>query len=137
MEEMKKEAEAATEVEKAIVEKGRATLLVEFDFDKAVVKPKYYKPIEELSDVMNKYPDLKIVVEGHTDNIGTAKYNEGLSQRRAEAIKEVMVKKFQVDETRIKAKGYGLSQPIASNATREGRQRNRRVEAAVEYFIKK
>ena len=56
---------------------------------------------------------------------------------RAEAIKEVMVKKFKIDAARIKAKGYGLSKPIASNATKEGRQQNRRVEAAVEYMIKK
>jgi OOP family OmpA-OmpF porin len=137
MEEMKKEAEAATEVEKAIVEKGRATLLVEFDFDKAVVKPKYDQEIEKLSNVMKKYPDLDIVVEGHTDNIGTKQYNERLSQRRADAIREVMVKKFGIDAARIKAKGYGLSNPIASNATKAGRQQNRRVEAAVEYTKQK
>jgi OOP family OmpA-OmpF porin len=137
MEEMKKEAEAATEVEKAIVEKGRATLLVEFDFDKAVVKPKYDQEIEKLANVMKKYPDLDIVVEGHTDNIGTKQYNERLSQRRADAIREVMVKKFGIDAARIKAKGYGLSNPIASNATKAGRQQNRRVEAAVEYTKQK
>lgn len=133
VEEMKKAPEAATEVEQKLKEKGRVTLLVEFDFDKAVVKPQYHKEIEKVTDVMKKYPDLNIVVEGHTDNIGTKKYNEGLSQRRAEAIREVMVKKFGIDSSRIKAMGYGFSRPIASNATREGRQHNRRVEAAVEY----
>jgi hypothetical protein len=86
---------------------------------------------------MKKYPDLNIVVEGHTCNIGPAKYNEKLSQRRAEAIKEVLVKKFNINAARIKAKGYGLSKPIASNATKEGRQQNRRVEAAVDYMVKK
>jgi OOP family OmpA-OmpF porin len=137
MEEMKKEAEAATEVEKAIVEKGRAKLLVEFDFDKAVVKPVYDKEIEKLANVMKKYPDLNIVVEGHTDSIGTKQYNERLSQRRADAIKEVMVKKFGIDTARIKAIGYGFAKPVASNKTKEGRQLNRRVEAAVEYVKKK
>jgi OOP family OmpA-OmpF porin len=139
MEEMKKapEAAAASEMEQKIIEKGRATLLVEFDFNKAVVKPKYDKEIEKLTDVLKKYPDMNIVVEGHTDSIGGKPYNEKLSQRRAEAIKEVMVKKFKIDSTRIKAKGYGLSKPIASNATKEGRQQNRRVEAAVEYTKKK
>jgi OOP family OmpA-OmpF porin len=137
MEEMKKEAEAATEIEKGIIEKGRATLLVEFDFDKAVVKPKYYQEIEKLTNVMKKYTDLEIIVEGHTDSIGTKQYNEKLSQRRAEAIREVMVKKFGIDAARIQAKGYGLSKPIASNKTKEGRQQNRRVEAAVEYIKKK
>jgi OOP family OmpA-OmpF porin len=137
MEEMKKAPAAATEVEQKLIEKGRAKLLVEFDFNKAVVKPKYYKEIENLTDVMKKYPALNIVVEGHTDNVGGKQYNEKLSQKRSEAIRETMVKKFNIDSTRIKAKGYGLSKPIASNATKEGRQQNRRVEAAVEYTINK
>lgn len=139
MEEMKKapEAAAATEMEQKILEKGRVTLLVEFDFNKAVVKPKYDKEIEKLTDIMKKYPDMNIVVEGHTDNIGGKQYNEKLSQRRAEAIKEVMVKKFKIDAAKIKAKGYGFSKPIAKNTTKEGRQQNRRVEAAAEYIKKK
>jgi OOP family OmpA-OmpF porin len=137
VQEMKKAPEAQTAMEKDIVEKGRATLLVEFDFNKAVVKPKYYKPIEELSDVMKKHPDLNIVVEGHTDSVGDAKYNKKLSQKRAEAIKAVMVKKFQIDEKRVVPKGYGEDKPIASNKTKEGRQKNRRVEAAVDYIIQK
>lgn len=137
MEEMKKAPAAATEVEQKIIEKGRAKLLVEFDFNKAVVRPKYYKEIENLADVMKKYPDLNIVVEGHTDNIGGKQYNEKLSQKRAEAIRDTMVKKFNIASTRVKAKGYGLSKPIATNSTKEGRQQNRRVEAAVEYMIKK
>jgi OOP family OmpA-OmpF porin len=137
MKEVKKAAEAATEVEQKIIEKGRANLLVKFDFDKAVIKPNYHKEIENLADVMKKYPDLHIVVEGHTCNIGGKQYNENLSQQRAEAIKEIMVNKFNIDSTRIEVKGYGLSRPIASNATREGRQQNRRAEAAVEFIISK
>jgi OOP family OmpA-OmpF porin len=124
------EKDAAAETERKILEKGRATLRVAFDFDKAVVKPKYMKEIEKVADIMKKYPGLNIVVEGHTCNMGPAKYNKKLSQRRAEAVKKVMVNKFKIDSTRIKTKGYGLTKPIASNATREGRQQNRRVEAA-------
>jgi OOP family OmpA-OmpF porin len=130
----KKEEKA---VDQKIIEKERVTLLVGFDFDKVVVKPAYLKEIEKVADVMKKYPDLNIVVEGHTCNLGPAKYNEKLSQRRAGAIKGVMVKKFKIDAARITAKGYGLSRPIASNATREGRQQNRRVEAAFEYIKQK
>lgn len=115
-------------IDQQISDKGRATLLVRFEFDSAVVKPMYHNEIGKLSDIMKKYPDMKIVVEGHTCNIGTAKYNEKLSQRRAQAIKEVLVKKFGIDAARIKAEGYGLTKPAASNATREGRQQNRRVE---------
>lgn len=136
MREMKQSAEAASELEQKIMEKGRAKLLVEFDFNKAVVKPKYHKEIEKLSDVMKKYPDLKIIVEGHTDNIGSKQYNEKLSQKRANAIRETMVKQFKIDAARIKAMGYGFAKPVASNKTKEGRQQNRRVEAAVEYMKK-
>jgi OOP family OmpA-OmpF porin len=134
---MKQGAEAATEIEQKLIEKGRAKLLVEFDFNKAVVKPKYHKEIEKLTDVMKKYPDLNIIVEGHTDNVGSKQYNERLSQKRAEAIKETMAKQFKLDSARIKAIGYGFAKPVASNKTKEGRQQNRRVEAAVEYMIKK
>jgi OOP family OmpA-OmpF porin len=137
MREMKQSAEAASELEQKLVEKGRAKLLVEFDFNKAVVKPKYLKEIEKLTDVMKKYPDMQIVVEGHTDNVGSKQYNEKLSQKRAEAIKETMAKQFKIGSTRIKAIGYGFAKPVASNKTKEGRQQNRRVEAAVEYMIKK
>ncbi|MDA8124261.1 MAG: OmpA family protein [Deltaproteobacteria bacterium] len=128
---------AASVVETAIVEKGRVTLNVEFDTNKTIVKPKYNAVIGELAAVMKKYPDLKIVVEGHTDNVGGAKYNEKLSQRRADAIKKVLTDKFGIEASRLNAKGYGLTKPIASNATKEGRQKNRRVEAAAEYTIKK
>lgn len=137
VEEMKKAPEAAATVEQKIIEKGRVELKVEFDHDKSIVKPQYNDNIEEVANVMKKYPDLKIVIEGHTDNVGTEKYNTGLSQRRAEAIKQVMVKKFNIDAKRIKTKGFGYSQAIGDNKTKEGRQSNRRVEAAVEYTVKK
>ena len=137
VEEMKKEPEAAATVEQRIVEKGRTTLNVEFDTGKAVVKNKYYKEIQNVADVMVKYPDLNIAVEGHTDNVGGKQYNLNLSQKRAEAIKKIMVTKFKIDPARVTAKGFGFSRPIASNANKEGRQKNRRVEAAVEYTYTK
>ncbi len=127
----------APEVKHKILEKGRATLDVEFDFDKAVVKEKYYKDIQGVAEVMKKNPDLKIVVEGHTDNVGGKQYNLNLSKKRAEAVKEVMVKKFNIGADRVKAEGFGFSKPIASNVTKEGRQKNRRVEAAVDYTYEK
>jgi OOP family OmpA-OmpF porin len=131
------EMKKAPEVKHKILEKGRATLDVEFDFDKAVVKEKYYKDIQGVAEVMKKHPDLKIVIEGHTDNVGGKKYNLNLSQKRAEAVKSVMVTKYNIDPSRITAKGFGFSKPIASNATKEGRQKNRRVEAAVDYTYEK
>ncbi|HYA14643.1 MAG TPA: OmpA family protein, partial [Syntrophales bacterium] len=115
-----KEMKKAAEVEKKILEKGRATLDVEFDTGKSVVKPKYYNTIKSVADVMKKNPDLKIVIEGHTDNVGGEKYNLNLSQKRAEAVKDVLVKKFNIDPSRLTAKGFGESKPIASNKTKEG-----------------
>ena len=137
VQEMKKAPEAVPTVEQKIIEKGRATINVEFDTGKAIVKPAYYKEIEGVADVLKKYPDLKIVVEGHTDNVGGEKYNLNLSQKRAEAVKAVMVNNFKIASDRITAKGFGFSNPLADNSTKEGRQQNRRVEAAVEYTVKK
>jgi OmpA-OmpF porin, OOP family len=128
---------ASSAMEAAIVEKGKVTLNVEFDFDKSVVKKKYYEKIAKLAVVMKKYPDLKIPLEGHTDNVGGLAYNEKLSQRRAGAVKKYLVEKLGIEASRLNAKGYGKIRPIASNATKEGRQKNRRVDAAAEFSIKK
>jgi len=133
VEEMKK----APEIEQNLLEKGRATLNVEFDFGKAVVKPKYYKDIQSIAEAMKKYPDMKIIVEGHTDNVGGKEYNLNLSQKRAEEVKKIMVTKFNIKPSRLTAKGFGYSKPIEHNATEEGRQKNRRVEVSIDNTIKK
>ncbi|MBW6487264.1 MAG: OmpA family protein [Syntrophobacterales bacterium] len=100
-------------------------------------KKQYHHEIGNLAEVMKKYPDLKITIEGHTDNTGGLDYNAKLSQRRAEAVKKYLVGKFGIDAYRLNEKGYGEIRPIESNATKAGRQKNRRVEAAAEYIIKK
>jgi len=119
-----------------IMEKGRQTLDVKFDFDKSTIKKGYYKDINSLVMVMKQYPDLNVVIEGHTDSVGKAAYNKKLSQQRANAVKKYMAENG-MDANRIKAKGFGMDKPIASNKTKEGRQKNRRVEAAVDYLIEK
>jgi OOP family OmpA-OmpF porin len=124
-------------VKPVIIEKGRQTLDVKFDFGKATIKKYYYKDIHALAKVMKQYPDLSIVIEGHTCNVGPAAYNKILSQRRAYAVKKFMVKKYGIDAKRLTTKGFGLNKPVASNATKEGRKKNRRAEAAVNYLIKK
>jgi OOP family OmpA-OmpF porin len=120
-----------------IIEKGRQTLDVEFDSNKSIIKKGYYKDIDDLAGIMKKYPDLNVVIEGHTDNVGKAAYNKKLSQERADAVKKYMVENGGIDANRIKAEGFGEDKPIASNKTKDGRQKNRCVEAAVDYIIEK
>ena len=86
---------------------------------------------------MKDYPELNVVIEGHTDNVGKAEYNKKLSQKRAETVKKYMVEKGGVDAARIEAKGFGDERPVDTNDTADGRAKNRRVEAAVDYIIEK
>jgi OOP family OmpA-OmpF porin len=104
---------------------------VKFDFDKSVVKPNSYGDIKNLADFMKQYPSTTTTVEGHTDSVGPDAYNQKLSQRRADAVKQVLVKDG-VAAGRITSVGYGESRPVADNATEAGRAVNRRVEASVE-----
>ncbi len=106
-------------------------LEVLFDFDKSVVKPEYYPEIKKVADFMKQYPMTDTVIEGHTDSVGTAAYNLSLSQRRAEAVRQVLIDQFKVDASRLTSVGYGEERPIADNRTAEGRQLNRRVVAVV------
>jgi OmpA-OmpF porin, OOP family len=130
---IKKEAAAAPE----IIEKGRTTLHVLFDTNKANIRKNSFKDVEALADVMKQYPELNVTIEGHTDNVGSDAYNKKLSQSRADAVKKYMVDKAGIDAKRITAIGFGEENPIADNATKDGRAKNRRVEAAVDYIIKK
>ena len=82
-------------------------------------------------EFIKKYPDARIVVEGHTCSIGHADYNQRLSENRALAVERFMIEKGGIREARIMAVGYGESRPIASNKTRAGRARNRRVEILI------
>jgi len=104
------------------------TLKIEFDFDKAVVRPIYHKDLQGAANFINKYPANQILIAGHTDNVGTDAYNQKLSQRRAESVRTYLIDKFGINGGKLVAKGYGESQPIATNDTEAGRQKNRRVE---------
>ena len=110
----------------------RVELDVKFDFDKAQVKQESYGDIKALADFMKQYPQTSTVVEGHTDSVGSDAYNQGLSERRASAVREVLVNQYGVESGRVQAVGYGESRPVADNATADGRAINRRVEAEVE-----
>lgn len=100
---------------------------VNFDFDKAVIRPQDYAKLDQDIDALKAWGDVDVEVAGHTCSIGTEEYNLGLSQRRAEAVRNYLVSKG-VPADRLTVRGYGESRPVASNATREGRAQNRRVE---------
>ncbi|MDA7086595.1 OmpA family protein [Pseudomonas sp. SA3-5] len=110
----------------------RVELDVKFDFDKAQVKEESYSDIKNLADFMKQYPQTSTTVEGHTDSVGTDSYNQQLSEKRASAVREVLVNQYGVEGQRVNAAGYGETQPVADNATEAGRAINRRVEAQVE-----
>ncbi|CRM45841.1 MULTISPECIES: OmpA family protein [Pseudomonas] len=123
--------EPTPEPEAPVAQVVRVELDVKFDFDKSVVKPNSYGDVKNLADFMAQYPATNVEVAGHTDSIGPDAYNQKLSQRRADAVKQVLVKDG-VAPSRITAVGYGESRPVADNATEAGRAVNRRVEASVE-----
>ena len=111
-------------------------LNVEFDTDKAVVKDKYRNEIKKVADFMKTYPNTTAVIEGHTDNVDTAEYNQKLSDVRANSVRQYLIDNFGIKASRLTAVGYGLTKPIASNNTEEGRQKNRRVQAVIKAMKK-
>ncbi|HEX5843866.1 MAG TPA: OmpA family protein [Pseudomonas sp.] len=113
-------------------ESVRVELDVKFDFDKAEVKEDSQGDIKSLADFMTQYPQTTTTVEGHTDSVGSDTYNQGLSERRANAVRDVLVNQYGIDSSRVSSVGYGESQPVETNDTDAGRAVNRRVEAEVE-----
>ncbi len=121
-----------------IFEPGKVIVLenVEFDFDKATLRPTSNKTLNDLVEVMKIKDKLEIEIAGHTDSKGTPDYNIKLSQARAEAIRSYLISKG-IKGNRITAKGYGHLEPIAPNTNPDGtdnpdgRQRNRRTEVRV------
>lgn len=99
-----------------------------FDFDKAVVKSDYYPVLDGVVQIMNANPNLSVRLEGHTDSIGAAAYNQRLSEKRARAVMTYLINQGGVSASRLSTIGYGEERPVASNATKEGRATNRRVE---------
>lgn len=99
-----------------------------FKTNSAVIVPRYYDKIAKMAEFA-KQTNSTLVIEGHTDSAGNSSYNQKLSQERANAVRNLMIKDYGVNPNMIKAVGYGETRPIASNATKEGRQQNRRVTA--------
>jgi outer membrane protein OmpA-like peptidoglycan-associated protein/tetratricopeptide (TPR) repeat protein len=101
-----------------------------FDFNKATLRPESIAELDRLNKLLNDMPSLTIEISGHTDNIGSASYNLKLSENRAKAVVKYL-KDNGIESSRMKFKGYGYTQPIATNKTDKGRQQNRRTEFKV------
>jgi OOP family OmpA-OmpF porin len=113
----------------ALTESGRvATQGIYFDTGSDQIRPESTPTLKEIGQMLTEHSELKITIEGHTDNVGNAAANQDLSQRRAEAVKAYLVAKHGIDSSRLNSAGLGDKKPAAPNATPEGRQQNRRVE---------
>jgi outer membrane protein OmpA-like peptidoglycan-associated protein len=112
-----------------LAEKGRvATQGIYFDTGKDVLRPESTPTLAEIGAMLKAHPDLKLTIEGHTDNVGQPAANKALSEKRAAAVKAYLVAKYGVDAARLEAKGFGATKPVAPNTDDAGRQKNRRVE---------
>ncbi len=102
-----------------------------FDFDKATLRRDVEFNLVKIATILNQFAEMNVVIEGHTDNIGTDEYNLGLSQRRAQAVDEFLVSQG-VNKKRLSWEGYGEGRPVAENDTDENRQKNRRVDLVIQ-----
>jgi OOP family OmpA-OmpF porin len=118
----------AEEMKKQLDEKGSVAVYgILFDFDKATLKPGAEKVLLEMVKLMKSSPDLKVEIQGHTDNVGGKDYNLKLSQERADTVKKFLVL-YGIEAGRLTTQGFGLDRPVATNDTEKGRALNRRVE---------
>lgn len=111
----------------ALEKDGRIALEIHFDTGKATIRPESERIVGEIAALLDKNPDLKVSIEGHTDNTGTAQGNKTLSEERAKAVVAAVAAKG-VEAARMGAVGWGQDKPVADNATEAGRAKNRRVE---------
>jgi len=118
-----------TPMYEAIMQNGRfATQGILFDVDSDRIRPESTPTLNEIADMMKAHTDLKILVEGHTDNTGDAAHNQTLSEQRAASVVKYLSTKGGIDASRLSSKGFGPTKPAKPNDTPEGRQANRRVE---------
>ena len=127
---------AAVAPEKPLV-KVCMPLNINFDIDRAEILPEYDLDIVKVADFMKEHPTSTAVIEGYTDNVGNAEHNLKLSQQRAESVVHYLVDKLGIEPSRLSAKGYGMTQPIADNSTEAGRLKNRRIEAVIDCVLVK
>ncbi len=122
-----KEARVRREQDHLVVTMSNSIL---FDINSARLRPGAKNVLDKIAGVIVRYPEDRLIVTGHTDNTGSEKYNQELSERRAKAVRNYLVLRG-VSPDRITAIGFGETMPVASNAMPEGRQQNRRVEIEI------
>jgi len=122
-------AESNKDIYDELSEKGRwSTQGILFESGKSDLKPESTPTLKSIAAALKAHPDLKVEIQGHTDNVGSAASNLTLSQARAEAVKAALTSDYAVSADQLSAKGYGDTKPVTKNTTPEGRANNRRVE---------
>ena len=120
---------SAEEMQKSIANSGKVAVYgILFDFNKADIKPDSAAALTEMSKLLKAEPGLKVLVVGHTDNVGTFEFNENLSKRRAKSVVAELVAKYGIAADRLTPLGASFMAPVSTNGTEEGRVLNRRVE---------
>jgi outer membrane protein OmpA-like peptidoglycan-associated protein len=120
---------SAAEMQKSLSASGKVAVYgILFDFNKADIKPESQPTLVEMAALLKAEPKLKVLVVGHTDNVGTFEFNEDLSRRRARAVAAELVSKYGIASDRLTPLGAGFMAPVTTNGTEEGRALNRRVE---------
>ncbi|WP_234364305.1 OmpA family protein [Lunatibacter salilacus] len=133
---MDKQAAELEAIENAKVERVEEGIKLTFEsgilfgFDSYSLTPASQESVMELAEILNKYPETNLIIEGHTDNRGAASYNQDLSEKRANAVTNYLKMKG-VSGDRLTTIGHGLNNPVDTNETDEGRARNRRVEIGI------
>jgi outer membrane protein OmpA-like peptidoglycan-associated protein len=113
----------------AIAAEGRvATQGIYFDTGSDRLRPESSPTLKEIAAMLKEHADLRLAIEGHTDNVGQAAANQTLSEARAAAVRKTLVDTYGIDASRLESKGLGATKPVGANDTPEGRQSNRRVE---------
>ncbi|WP_076407794.1 OmpA family protein [Shewanella sp. UCD-KL12] len=104
---------------------------IQFANDSSKVKSESYQRIEKLAAYMNKKPKSTVLISGHASDVGKADYNMTLSDKRAQAVAKILIEKYGIDQSRVEAKGFGITQPVIEGRTAEANKANRRIEAHV------
>ncbi|MDB5222100.1 MAG: OmpA family protein [Chitinophagaceae bacterium] len=126
MEEMKQDIQAS-ELLEAINKNGSIALYINFETGKSDIKSESQNTVNQVADMLLFNKEMKVSIEGHTDNVGTPASNKTLSENRAKAVMNALILRG-VDKSRLSAKGWGQEKPITDNKTDEGKAKNRRVE---------